>query len=80
MYFETILSNSYSWDEGEQWSSHQFLSDDRIYVYGLLTEPGEQSAQFTIFGSHSGRHEWIVVQADLRKVLGKICLFSLILA
>ena len=42
-----------------------------MYVYGLLTEPQEQSAEFTIYGSFVGRHKWVVVQINLRKVLGK---------
>ena len=65
-----LFCNSYSWDEGEQWHSYQFLNDDRIFVYGLLTEPDERSAEFTIFGSHSGKHEWVVVQVNLKNVLG----------
>ena len=42
-----------------------------MYVYGLLTEPGEQSAEFTIYGSYIGIHKWVVVQINLRKALGK---------
>ena len=42
-----------------------------MYVYGLLTEPGEQSAEFTIYGSYPGMHKWVVVQINLRKALGK---------
>ena len=42
-----------------------------MYVYGLLTEPGEQSAEFTIYGSYRGMHKWVVVQINLRKALGK---------
>ena len=40
-------------------------------MYGLLTEPGEQSAEFTIYGSYHGMHKWVVVQINLRKALGK---------
>ena len=40
-------------------------------MYGLLTEPGEQSAEFTIYGSYRGMHKWVVVQINLRKALGK---------
>ncbi|KAJ7384304.1 Sortilin- receptor, partial [Desmophyllum pertusum] len=48
---------------------YKFLNNSRLYVYGLLTEPGEQSAEFTIYGSYSGTHKWVVVQINLRKVL-----------
>lgn len=58
-------------NEGETWHTYQFLNTSRMYVYGLLTEPGEQSAEFTIYGSYPGMHKWVVVQINLRKVLGK---------
>ena len=45
-----------------------------MYVYGLLTEQGEKSAEFTIFGSYPGLHKWVVVQIDLKKVLGRLIL------
>lgn len=48
-----------------------FLNNTRMYVYGLLTEPREQSAEFTIYGSYPGMHKWVVVQINLRKALGK---------
>ncbi|XP_068685724.1 uncharacterized protein [Montipora foliosa] len=60
----------YSWNEGETWLTYKFLDKSTMYVHGLLTEPGEQSAQFTIFGSFALSHKWIVVQIDLTKVLG----------
>ncbi|XP_029186888.2 sortilin-related receptor-like [Acropora millepora] len=63
----------YSWNEGETWSTYKFLNNSRMYVYGLLTEQGEKSAEFTIFGSYRGSHKWVVVQIDLRKVLGAPC-------
>ena len=62
---------SYSWNEGETWLTYKFLNASRMYVYGLLTEPGEQSAEFTIYGSYPGTHKWVVVQINLRKALGK---------
>ncbi|KAJ7384237.1 Sortilin- receptor [Desmophyllum pertusum] len=55
------------------WLTYKFLNNSRLYVYGLLTEPGEQSAEFTIYGSYSGTHKWVVVQINLRKALGNPC-------
>ena len=69
--FGNFLILSYSWNEGETWLTHVFLNNSRMHVYGLLTEPGERSAEFTIFGSYSGYHKWVIVQIDLRKVLGR---------
>ena len=63
---------SYSWNEGETWLTYRFLNNTRMYVYGLLNEYGEQTANFTIFGSYPGHHKWVVVQMDLKKVLGKL--------
>lgn len=66
----------YSWNEGETWSTYKFLNNSRMYVYGLLTEQGEKSAEFTIFGSYRGLHKWVVVQIDLKKVLGAQCRYE----
>ena len=71
-FFDTLVICSYSWNEGETWLTYKFLNNTRMHVYGLLTEPGEQSAQFTIFGSYPGWHKWVVVQIDLKDVLGRL--------
>merc|ERR1719450_274916 len=42
-------------------------------VYGLKTEPGEKTTIFTIFGSYAGLHAWVVIQVDVRHVLGLPC-------
>ncbi|KAH0623299.1 hypothetical protein JD844_031470 [Phrynosoma platyrhinos] len=39
----------YSTNEGETWKTFTF-SEKPVFVYGLLTEPGEKSTIFTIFG------------------------------
>lgn len=58
---------SYSWDEGETWNSYTF-HDETIRVYGVLTEPGEATAIFSIFGSHLGYHKWLIIQVNMEKV------------
>jgi len=66
----------YSWDEGNTWKTFKFLDENSSYklrVYGLLVEPGEASTIFTLFGSHAGDHSWVVVQVDMRNMLGKMC-------
>lgn len=63
----------YSFDEGESWNTFIF-SDVKIRVYGLLTEPGEKTTVFSIFGSSSNSsHRWIIVQVNLTSILGKPC-------
>lgn len=57
----------YSIDDGESFSLLQF-SNEKINVYGLLTEPGEKTAIFTIFGSKESTHEWIVIQVNLLSI------------
>ncbi|KAM4015463.1 sortilin-related receptor [Anomaloglossus baeobatrachus] len=63
----------YSTNEGETWKTFNF-SDISLIVYGLLTEPGEKSTVFTIFGSyvHKG-HSWVILQVNTSDVLGVPC-------
>jgi len=67
----------YSYDEGETWNSYTFIDNPKIRVYGLLTEPEETTTVFSIFGSlaNTTSHSWVVIQVDLRSVLGK-CILS----
>uniref|UniRef100_A0A6I8STB6 Sortilin-related receptor n=1 Tax=Xenopus tropicalis TaxID=8364 RepID=A0A6I8STB6_XENTR len=63
----------YSTNEGETWKTFNF-SDKAMIVYGLLTEPGEKSTVFTIFGSYTERgHSWIILQINASDVLGVPC-------
>ena len=70
----SFLSYRYSWDEGLTWSYHQF-NNRRMRIYGLLTEPGEKTTVFTLFGSYSGAHSWVLMQIDMKNVLGTVCLW-----
>ncbi|KAF3847223.1 hypothetical protein F7725_020251, partial [Dissostichus mawsoni] len=64
----------FSTNEGETWTDFQF-SDREVYVYQLLTEPGEKSTIFTIFGSYADqRHSWLILQVNTSDVLGVPCL------
>lgn len=61
----------FSTNEGETWTDFQF-SDKEVYVYQLLTEPGEKSTIFTIFGSYANqRHSWLILQVNTSDVLGR---------
>ncbi|XP_029027892.1 sortilin-related receptor isoform X2 [Betta splendens] len=63
----------YSSNEGETWNDFKF-SDREVYVYQLLTEPGEKSTIFTIFGSYADqRHSWLILQVNTSDVLGVPC-------
>lgn len=43
-----------------------------MFVYQLLTEPGEKSTIFTIFGSYADqRHSWLILQVNTSDVLGR---------
>ena len=62
----------YSVDGGESWSRIDFANES-VVVYGLLTEPGEKSTIFTLFGAQADptkRNGWIVVQIDTKPTLG----------
>jgi len=44
-----------------------------VYVYQLLTEPGEKSTIFTIFGSYAEqKHSWLILQVNTSDVLGRL--------
>ncbi|XP_053974316.1 sortilin-related receptor-like [Hylaeus volcanicus] len=63
---------SYSVDEGETWQSYKF-NEKMLRVYGLMTEPGENTTVFTMFGSDSGQHQWLIIKVDLRNVFERDC-------
>lgn len=44
-----------------------------LRVYGLMTEPGENTTVFTMFGSASGHHQWIIINVDLFKAFSYNC-------
>ncbi|XP_050308262.1 sortilin-related receptor-like [Anthonomus grandis grandis] len=62
----------YSIDEGLTWNQTQFHNEE-IRLYGLMTEPGENTTVFTMFGSLPKEHRWIIVKVDLAKVFPKQC-------
>uniref|UniRef100_A0A8B9H7G1 Sortilin-related receptor, L(DLR class) A repeats containing n=1 Tax=Astyanax mexicanus TaxID=7994 RepID=A0A8B9H7G1_ASTMX len=63
----------FSTNEGETWTEFQF-SEQEVYVYQLLTEPGEKSTIFTIFGSYADqKHSWLILQVNATDVLGVPC-------
>nr|AAC63362.1 head-activator binding protein precursor [Hydra viridissima] len=62
----------YSYDEGNTWYSYNFYKTP-LRIYGLLTEPGEKTTVFTLFGSLPEAHSWIVIQVDMKLVLGNQC-------
>lgn len=55
----------YSIDEGESWHSYQFEKNEAIRIYGILTEPGEKTTVFSIFGSKPDHHSWILYQLNV---------------
>ncbi|XP_036379298.1 sortilin-related receptor-like [Megalops cyprinoides] len=63
----------FSTNEGETWTEFQFSSRE-VYVYQLLTEPGEKSTVFTIFGSYAYQeHSWLILQVNASDALGVPC-------
>ncbi|CAB3366798.1 Hypothetical predicted protein [Cloeon dipterum] len=62
----------YSIDEGANWQSIEF-HDQELKIYNLLTEPGENTTTFTMFGSLPNKHQWIIVKIDLRNVFKYDC-------
>ncbi|KAL4229272.1 Sortilin-related receptor [Mactra antiquata] len=62
----------FSTDDGETWNKYNF-TDKPIKVHGLLTEPGEKTTVFFLFGSATDHHSWRVVSLDTRSVFGYVC-------
>ncbi|XP_025834721.1 sortilin-related receptor-like isoform X2 [Agrilus planipennis] len=62
----------YSTDEGENWSEAPF-SEHNLRLYGLMTEPGENSTVFTLFASKPETHQWIIIKIDLKPVFQYNC-------
>jgi hypothetical protein len=60
----------YSTDEGDKWQKLEFYDDD-LRIYGLMTEPGENTTVFTMFGSATGQHQWLIIKVDLSTVFSK---------
>lgn len=62
----------YSTDEGETWLEKNF-TNSQIKVYELMTEPGENTTVFTMFGSVMEKHEWLIVKIDLKNAFSYNC-------
>lgn len=62
----------YSTDSGENWLEHTF-NDENMILYGLMTEPGENTTTFTMFGSLPAQHQWIIVKLDMRRIFTYEC-------
>lgn len=62
----------YSLDEGETWNNTQFHNEE-LKLYGLMTEPGENTTVFTMFGSLPEFHQWIIVKVDLKGIFNRTC-------
>lgn len=65
----------YSIDEGLTWQEHKFYTEP-IRIFGVITEPGENTTTFTMFGSNpasNGSIDWIIIKVDLGQVFEKNC-------
>lgn len=62
----------YSTNEGIEWNSYQFNAED-LRIYGLMTEPGENTTTFTMFGSANDQHQWIIITIDLKNTFARNC-------
>lgn len=62
----------FSTDEGENWMRTNFTNED-VRLYGLMTEPGENTTIFTMFGSAPSAHQWIIIKLDLKTIFKYNC-------
>ena len=61
----------YSLDEGGTWYRHQFHNSTTFRVYGMLTEPGEATTVFGIYGADASTwiHSWMIIRIDFSEIL-----------
>jgi len=78
-YFKTEGATNileYSINEGLTWRQHQFY-EEPLRIFGLITEPGENTTIFTMFGSKQDKAgsiiDWIIIKVDLSKVFERKC-------
>ncbi len=64
----------YSTNEGITWKTIKFYKEP-MKVYGLLTEPGENSTTFTVFGTSAKTRgvDWVIITIDLRQAFARDC-------
>ena len=66
----------YTTNEGLTWHSHQFY-ERPIRIFGLITEPGENTTIFTMFGTDPKKGlnhiDWVIVKVDLTNVFKRNC-------
>ena len=69
-YVRTCI-HRYSLDEGATWHHHQFHNNTTFRTYGMLTEPGEATTVFGIYGADTSvsPHNWIVIRIDFSQIL-----------
>ncbi|XP_065891527.1 VPS10 domain-containing receptor SorCS2-like [Dysidea avara] len=65
----------YSLDEGATWYSYQFSNTSTFRVYGMLTEPGEATTVFGIYGANTSvtPHNWVMIRVDFSTILSEEC-------
>ncbi|KAK7473426.1 hypothetical protein BaRGS_00035353 [Batillaria attramentaria] len=71
-----VLEGNYIYtmaDHGQSWTNYKFITNETIRIYGVLTEPGEKTTVFSIFGSKLQRHSWLLIQLNMSAVLGTPC-------
>nr|CAB3266479.1 VPS10 domain-containing receptor SorCS2-like [Phallusia mammillata] len=74
IFLKPITSLFFSNDVGHTWTEHQF-SKEAINVDGLLTEPGEYTHKFTLFGHRNYRDHWKLFALDLSPLVPRNCSF-----
>ena len=64
----------YSLDDGKTFHELQFINEP-MRVYSLLTENGEKTSIFTIFGSmDNATHSWTLVKVNLTSFSNRMCI------
>lgn len=62
----------YSTNEGDTWIPYRFEST-QLKIYGLMIEPNSNSTEFTLFGSQTEEHKWLILKIDLKNAFEYNC-------
>uniref|UniRef100_H2Y6F7 Sortilin C-terminal domain-containing protein n=1 Tax=Ciona savignyi TaxID=51511 RepID=H2Y6F7_CIOSA len=74
IFLKPVQVLSFSNDLGRTWKEYQF-SNEAINIDGLLTEPGEYTHKFTLFGHRHYRDHWKLFALDFSPVVTRNCTY-----
>jgi len=75
MFLSPVKRIHFSNNYGASWTSHSFSKKETINVDGLLTEPGEYTHHFTLFGHKNFHDSWKLYALDFSSLVKRNCTY-----